>query len=97
MTSNEPHGQEGHLNSHVLDQDSPVTDYGQHYRVVAFLPDADGMYCRVDHKHGHRFPTVAQVLRVAKRSQGVGGHWTLASYEEWSDRSATDMRFTRSV
>ena len=48
----EPHGKQGHLNTYTRDHDSVVTAFGKHDRVVAFLPNKDGLMCRVDHKWG---------------------------------------------
>lgn len=84
MRLDTPHGRPGHLNTYLLDQHSASTGRGAHYRVVAFLPNADGLYCRVDHKHGQRMPTDAEILRAAR-----------ASRMPWPDGSATDIHFTR--
>lgn len=73
----QPHGEAGHLNTYTRDQDSVVTAYGKHYRVVAFLPDASGLSCRVDHVHGARMPSTDEVLTVARKDQGVRGRWKL--------------------
>lgn len=95
MRLDTPHGRPGHLNTNRLDQHSASTGHGAHYRVVAFLPNANGLYCRVDHKHGQRMPTDAEILRAARATQGVTGRWTLASRMPWPDGSATDIHFTR--
>jgi len=95
MRLDTPHGRPGHLNTYLLDQHSASTGRGAHYRVVAFLPSADGLYCRVDHKHGQRMPTDAEILRAARATQGVAGRWALASRMPWPDGSATDIHFTR--
>lgn len=42
----------GHINSRVRDEDSHITGHGKHARVVAFCPDRDGLYCRVDRSPG---------------------------------------------
>ena len=88
-----PHGEPGHLNIYTRDQDSVITAHGAHYRVVAFLPDADGLYCRVDHKHGPRMPTPSEVLAVARKDQNIRGRWTLARTEAWADGTATEYYF----
>lgn len=74
---------EGHLNIYRRDQDSVVTGYGEHYRVVAFLPSCGELYARVDHVHGRQVPTPAQILKVARRSQGVKGRWKLDRIDEY--------------
>ena len=89
------HGEEGHLNTFIRDQESPVTDYGRNYRVVAFLPDCEGLYCRVDHKHGERMPTDREVLKAAIKTQGIRGKWVLSKIEGWSCNQHTDFFFKR--
>ena len=89
------HGQKGHLNVFTRDQDRCITGYGAHFRVVAFLPDSDGLYCRVDHVHGARMPTTDEVLKVARQDQGVNGRWKLLIAIEHSDGKATDLTFVR--
>lgn len=91
------HGLAGHLNIYVRDQDRAVTGHGAHFRVVAFLPDAQGLYCRVDHKNGPRMPTPREVLRAARRDQGVKGRWLLHTAAEHPDGKATDFHFARAV
>jgi hypothetical protein len=94
MTRNE-HGETGHLNVYIRDQESSVTSYGTHYRVIACLPDAKGLYCRVDNKNGPRAPTIAEILTVARLDQGVRGRWILANTAEHSDGKSTDYHFKR--
>ena len=89
------HGKPGHLNTVTLDQDSPITGYGAHFRVIAFCPDAAGLYCRVDHKHGARMPTESEILKVA-RLQGARGRYRLQSVSApWRslDCDSTDYQF----
>lgn len=43
MQTRERHGEAGHLNVFVRDQESAVTGYGQHARVVAFAPEPDSI------------------------------------------------------
>jgi hypothetical protein len=82
-TQQTEHGEAGHLNVYRRDQDSVVTGRGRHYRVVAFLPDAQGeLLCRVDHKHGPRMPTSEEILVVARNDQGVRGRFVLARAEQ---------------
>jgi hypothetical protein len=88
------HGEKGHLNIYKRDQDSVVTGYGKHHRVVAFLPDAEGLSVRVDHKHGDREPTIAEILKVARLDQGIKGRWVLRSVERGYYNPATECEFT---
>jgi hypothetical protein len=86
----------GHFNTQTDDQDSIVTHHGEHFRVLATLPDHEGLYCRVDHCHGKRIPTVDEILDVARKDQGVHGKWTLAKSTEYESNglTRTDFQFT---
>lgn len=95
MTDRKEHGEEGHLNVYVRDQDSIVTHYGRHYRVVAFSPVGDELYVRVDRKHGPRMPTVSEVLDVARKDECVVGRWTLYDQRAWADGSSVDFFFRK--
>lgn len=77
----EPHGLPGHINIYVRDHDSPITARGRHDRVIAFLPDVDGLFMRIDHCHGLGMPTPAEMLTAARRDQGIRGRWTLDRIE----------------
>jgi hypothetical protein len=91
------------LNIYTLDQDSVETGYGQHARVVAFHPDHEGLYVRVDKSskvrkqdHGYpilREPTVKEILTVARKSQGLKGRWKLRTWDNWSDGGSIDYYF----
>ena len=91
----EPHGEPGHVNIYTRDHDSVITAHGQHDRVVAFLPQGDGLYIRVDHKWNLGEPTEAQILAVARKDQGVKGKWKLDRKTPWADGSSTDYEFVR--
>ena len=80
---------QGHFNTLTKDQDSIVTHYGKHFRVLACLPDHEGLYCRVDHCHGERMPTSDEVLFVARKDQGVKGRWTLKSAVDYESNGLT--------
>lgn len=95
LQKGEPHGEQGHLNIALRDHQSVVTGYGAHDRVVAFLPDADGLYMRVDHKWGLGMPTTEQMLKVAREDQDVRGRWVLDRMERYEDGRATDVYFKR--
>jgi hypothetical protein len=84
-----------HLNAHTPDHDSPVTGYGTHDRIVAFCPDADGLYLRVDHGWGLGMPSERQMITAAKRQNAHAGRWRLDRVELWPDHSATDVFFAR--
>ena len=87
----------GHLNVLVRDHDSYVTGHGKHDRVVAFCPQGNEMYCRVDHKWNLGAPTPTQILKVAKRDNGNDqrGRWVLDRAESWGDGKSTDYYFKR--
>lgn len=86
---------EGHLNVYVRDQESVVTGYGTHDRVVCFQPGIDGLYMRIDHKWGLGIPSVSQMLTVARKDQGIRGKWRLSSVLTWGDGKHTDVMFVR--
>lgn len=84
MKQLEAHGEAGHLNVITRDQDSVVTGYGKHARVVCFLPKGDEFYARVDMLPvGLPFPTETQIREVAKKDQSIRGRWQLAKTEPW--------------
>ena len=101
----ERHGKNGHLNVCVLDQDDIVTSYGKHARVVAFHPDHEGLYVRVDlpamvRRHDPTYPalpepTIDQILSVARNDQGAPGRWRLRSREMFSHGGSIEFRFDR--
>lgn len=97
MKTQQPHGEAGHLNIYTRDHDSVVTGYGQHDRVVAFLPQGNALYIRVDHLWKLERPTPEQVLTVARKDQGVTGRWVLDRAEPWDDGSSTDYHFVRAT
>jgi hypothetical protein len=84
MSRDAEHGESGHLNVFVKDQDSVVTGYGKHERVVCFLPRGNEMYMRVDVKYGLPIPTESDMLSVARKDQNVRGRWNLTKKENWS-------------
>ena len=99
------HGREGHLNIVIPDECDAVTSYGKHARVVAFHPDHDGLYVRVDRASKVRRvdslypnlpdPTISQILAVARKDQGVKGKWKVRSIEEHRDGHSVDYHFDR--
>ena len=95
QTNRKEHGEPGHVNAFVRDHDHIRTHYGQHDRVVAFLPGVDGLFCRVDHKWGLGMPSVAQILDVAREDQGVGGKWVLRSQTPYACGTRTEFVFER--
>jgi hypothetical protein len=74
---------EGHLNTQIPDQKSYVTGYGKHARVIATIPDVNGLYCRIDLKWGLRIPTEKEVLKVAKHYGDAKGKWKLKTWESY--------------
>lgn len=90
------HGQAGHLNYATLDQDSHVTGHGKHERVVATIPDHNGLYCRVDLKWGLPIPTDKQILKVARYYGDAKGRWERVSavrYESKGGHDSIDYQF----
>lgn len=66
----EHHGQPGHLNVFVLDQESEVTSFGKHNRlVVGREVDSGEIVVREDIKHGLSMSTEEDRQRVAKGYQ----------------------------
>lgn len=99
------HGREGHLNVITPDENDVVTGYGKHARVVAFHPDHEGLYARIDRSRkiqrtDPKYPTLPdptprQVLAVARKDQGIKGRWKLRSWEEWPSGDSIDVYFDR--
>lgn len=93
------HGEAGHVNVLTRDQDSIVTGFGKHARVIAFLPQGNELYIRVDHVWGLPRPTEQQILHVARKDQGLRGRWKLARSQDWEygGIARTDCYFTSEV
>ncbi|MNC58125.1 hypothetical protein D3C75_1078340 [compost metagenome] len=89
------HNEKGHLNIFKRDHDSVITGFGKHDRVVAFLPNPEGLYIRVDHLWKLGNPSHEEILKAAKKDQGIGGKWVLDKCEPWDDGSSTDYYFKR--
>jgi hypothetical protein len=96
-TAKHPHGQKGHVNIYTPDQKSHITGHGKHARVIAFMPDHEGLYCRVDMVWGLREPTTEEILTVARKDADLKGRWTLkATYRYHSNGlDRIDYNFTR--
>ena len=82
-----------HLNIFKTDHNSPITSHGKHNRVVAFLPDHEGLYCRVDHLWDLGVPTHKEIIKVARLDQGIKGHWVFDYSETHDDGTCTDYYF----
>jgi hypothetical protein len=91
------HGIADQLNAHILDVEDACTGYGQHERVVACCPDAEGLYCRVDVRYSLPIPTPEQVLKAAKARNGKyqRGKWTLKSTFTSDDGKTIDFNFVQ--
>lgn len=89
------HNEKGHLNIFKRDHERDVTGFGKHDRVVAFLPNPEGLYIRVDHLWKLGCPTHADILKAAKSDQAIRGKWVFDKSEEWEDGSSTDYYFKR--
>lgn len=86
---NKYHGQTGHFNSHTLDQNSHVTGFGKHARVLATAPQGGELYFRIDMVHGLPEPTERQVLIVAQIEtliKSITG-WKLVSWVEYTSKN----------
>ena len=97
MKTEQPHGEKGHINIYTRDHDAAITNYGQHDRVVAFLPQGDELYIRVDHLWKLGEPTDEQILTAARKDQDIKGRWVLDRADHWDDGSSTDYHFRRFV
>lgn len=61
----ERHGQSGHANIYVLDQDSEITGFGRHCRLLVSKNVASGVICcREDIRHGLPLSTDADRRKV---------------------------------
>jgi len=94
------HGKYGHLNALELDHDSACTGYGKHNRVVAFCPDHEGLYCRVDHVWNLRQPSPCEVLHAAIARNGYPDMgraytWEFERSETHADAESTDFYFKK--
>lgn len=91
----------GHINVLIRDHESIITHYGKHDRVVAFLPNYDSdfncvvLYVRVDHKWGLGEPTIAEILDVARKDQGVKGKFVVIKSDKHDDNKSTDYYFKK--
>lgn len=91
------HHLEGHLNIYTPDWESHVTGHGKHARVIAFIPDHEGLYCRVDMVWGLREPTEKEVLKVAKHYGDAKGRWKLRTRVDYfsNGKDRIDFHFDR--
>jgi hypothetical protein len=96
-TMKQEHFEKGHLNIYTKDQDSFVTGYGKHARVVAFIPDTEGLYCRIDYVWGLSVPSEKEILKVAKHYGDARGSWKLKSWKEYenSGTKRADVYFSK--
>lgn len=101
-TMNIQHNEKGHMNVFVRDQDSVITGFGKHARVVAFLPqwneelNAVAVYVRVDLVWDLPEPTEKQILEVMKKDQGIKGKWVMATKVYWEpspEKGSIDYHF----
>ena len=90
------HGKYGHLNVLQRDHDSMETAFGQHDRVIAFEPQGNRAYCRIDHVWQRGTPTEKQIIAVMKAwPNSIKGRWKLESMAQHDDGSSTDVYLTR--
>ena len=90
------HGKFGHLNVKKMDHNSVITGFGKHNRVVAFCPNHEGLYCRVDRVWELRDPTEKEIIKVA-RTQGAKGKWQLSKKEEYDSYFLNNEGYGKSV
>lgn len=84
-----------HLNTMIRDHDRVVTGFGSHDRVVAFFPDSEGLYCRVDHVWNLGTPSASEILAVAKSENGTSGKWVLSKVVPHANGKSTDYYFVK--
>lgn len=86
----------GHLNVLERDHDSACTGFGKHDRVVVFQPDHEGLYCRIDLKHGLGMPTHEEILKVARAwPNDIKGQWVFDRQAMHADGQSIDIYFQR--
>jgi len=92
------HGCYGHINVLNLDQESSCTGYGEHNRVVAFCPEGNTMYARIDRVWNLNDPTDAQIIKTCRAQNVIDdmrGKWRVVERDEWDDGSAVDIKLER--
>jgi len=91
--SESPHGESGHFNTLVKDQDSIVTGYGKHDRIVVSRdPDSGNFTARIDKKWNLGMPTDEQIMVVAKEDwsdEMKGKTWKVDRSTKQSDDTST--------
>lgn len=100
--------EKGHLNIYTRDQDSVITGFGRHARVVVFDPDRGGLVCRVDREplnpEGEPIyprlpdPTPAQILTVCRKGiAAIRGRWVLRSWTDYENGRCAEVVFDRAT
>lgn len=99
-TRKEPHGVEGHVNVYVLDQESEITSYGKHNRLIVFFDRMSGcVEIREDILHGLPDSTEADRQRVARGYQRMHPKGSklelLSTFDDESARGRWKCRWYR--
>ena len=89
------HGLFGHLNVVKPDHKTSVTNFGKHDRVVAFYPEGNTAYCRIDHVWGLGSPNDAEIIKEFKNRNNLRGRWKVVSRELYDDEKSTDVTLER--
>lgn len=89
------HYEAGHLNIYKRDHDSVITGYGEHDRVVAFLPGPVDCFVRVDNLWDLGMPTDSQIEKVMRDDQGIKGRWEVISREPYPDGKSIEVILKR--
>jgi hypothetical protein len=85
------------LNDLIADVDCDVTGFGQHNRVLAYMPKNGRCYCRVDRVSGLRDPSVEEIVKAAKLRNGdvMRGQWRCEAWDDQGDVIHCDLIQTR--
>lgn len=89
------------INRKIKDIDTIITGHGVHNRVIAFFPKFDRasnsflFHARVDHVNGLRDPSIAEILKVARKKNGTKGVYALTDTHSYkSERGTNCTSFT---
>ena len=89
------HGKYGHLNVLKIDHESSCTAYGKHDRIVAFCPEGDTGYARIDHVWGLGIPNDTAVIKHFKKHNNIRGNWIVTKREIYPCGKSTDIYLKR--
>ena len=84
------------LNTLIEDQNSIVTNFGQHERVVVFSVENNECYCRIDYRYGLRKPTLKDIVRVMDKGlEQIKGNWKITKRIMWDNGKSEDIYLGR--